>query len=197
VLVVKGRPQYDTRVGQRVGEVLEVEWVTIPQPDTDQPNISTGFVFNQVAEAARFSRLEGCWWGDAGCYFTATSGGDAGAGQVFKYDPTSATGGELTLVFESPSFAVLNSPDNICISPRGGIVLCEDGSGQNFVRGLTPGGEVFDIVGNNVNDAEWAGATWAPQGRTLFVNIQGSTSAVSSTFAATYAVWGPWESGCL
>jgi hypothetical protein len=197
VLVVKGRPQYETRVGQRVGEVLEVEWATIPNPDSDAPSISSGFVFNQVAAAARFGRLEGCWWGDAGCYFTATSGGNAGAGQVFKYTPTSADGGELVLVFESPSVQVLNSPDNITISPRGGIVICEDGDGANYVRGITPRGEVFDIVRNNVSGSEWAGACWAPQGRTLFVNMQGSTLAEGTALSGTYAIWGPWESGCL
>lgn len=197
VLVIRGAPAYDTRVGQRVGEVLAAEWVTIPRPDSDAPTISSGFVFTQVASAARFSRLEGCWWGDEGCYFTATSGGNAGAGQVFKYTPTSASGGELVLVFESPSFDVLDSPDNICISPRGGIVICEDGDGTNYVRGITPRGEVFDVVRNNVSSSEWAGACWAPQGRTLFVNMQGSTSAGSTALGGTYAVWGPWESGCL
>jgi hypothetical protein len=34
---------------------------------------------------------------------------------------------ELQLIFESPSTDVLNSPDNICVSPRGGLVICEDG----------------------------------------------------------------------
>lgn len=196
-LVVSGRPAYETRLGQRVGEALATEWATVPQPDTDAPTISSGFVFNQVASAVRFSRLEGGWWGDEGCYFTATSGGDAGAGQVFKYTPTSASGGELVLVFESPSFAVLNSPDNICISPRGGIVICEDGDGANYVRGITPRGEVFDIVRNNVSASEWAGACWAPQGRTLFVNMQGSTTVQGTALGGTYAVWGPWASGCL
>lgn len=197
VLVVKDAPGYDTRTGQTVGRAMMAVWETVPQPDSDLPNISSGFVFNQVAGAARFSRLEGCWWGDEGCYFTATSGGDAGAGQVFKYTPLLERGGELMLVFESPSFDVLNSPDNICISPRGGIVLCEDGDGANYVRGLTPRGEVFDIVRNNVSGSEWAGACWAPQGRTLFVNMQGSTSIQGTALGGTYAIWGPWESGCL
>lgn len=198
VLVVKGRPQYDTRVGQATGAVLEVEWAEIPQPDTDQPSISSGFVYSQVPEAARFSRLEGCWYGDAGIYFNATSGGDARAGQVFKYTPTSADAGELALVYESPSVGVLNSPDNICISPRGGIVICEDGAGTNYVRGITRTGEVFDLVRNNANTSEWAGACFAPGGRTLFVNIQGSTDQNNTTtLGKTFAIWGPWEKGAL
>jgi secreted PhoX family phosphatase len=83
------------------------------------------------------------------------------------------------------------------VSPRGGLIICEDGAGTNFVRGITPDGRVFDFIRNNANDSEWAGACFSPQGRTMFVNIQGSTDAASDTFAATYAIWGPWESGCL
>ncbi len=200
MLAINGKPQYDTRTGQMVGMSGEVAWVPIEQPDSEQPNISSGFVFNQgfALGGAQFSRLEGCWWGDGGVYFNATSGGDAGAGQVFKYTPGKGKdGGSITLVFESPGFDVLNSPDNICISPRGGIVICEDGSGTNFVRGITPAGQVFDLVRNNANDSEWAGACFSPQGRTLFVNIQGSTNSASSTLGQTYAIWGPWESGAL
>ena len=178
ILVVRGQPAYDTRVSQHIGMVLEVEWVDVPQPDTEVPEISSGFVYDQVPEAARFARLEGCWYGDAGVYFNATSGGDAGAGQIFKYTPDGADRGSLALVYESPSTGVLNAPDNICISPRGGIVVCEDGAGTNYVRGITPGGTVFDLARNNLDDSEWAGACFAPGGRTLFVNMQGSTDQI-------------------
>ncbi len=199
MLAVKGQPGYDTRRGQVVGQHFECEWVPIDQPDTDAPSISSGFVFNQgfPLGGARFARLEGCWWGEGGVYFNATSGGDAGAGQVFKYTPSGSDSGELVLVFESPSTSVLNSPDNICISPRGGIVICEDGAGTNYVRGINQSGQVFDLVRNNVNTSEWAGACFSPQGRTLFVNIQGSTNSASSTLGQTFAIWGPWESGPL
>jgi len=76
--------------------------------------------------------------------------------QLFKYTPAGAETGSLALVYESPSAGVLNAPDNICISPRGGIVVCEDGVGTNYVRGITPGGAVFDLARNNLNDSEWA-----------------------------------------
>jgi secreted PhoX family phosphatase len=199
MLAIKGAPKYDTRINQPVGQTFEVEWVPVPNPDSDAPNVSSGFCFDQgfANGGAQFARLEGCWYGDGGIYFNATSGGNAGAGQVWKYTPTSLNGGALVLVFESPSFDVLNSPDNICVSPRGGIVLCEDGAGTNYVRGLTPDGGIFDFVRNNINDSEWAGACFSPQGRTLFVNMQGSTDSASNVFAATYAIWGPWESGAL
>jgi secreted PhoX family phosphatase len=199
MLAVKNAPQYDTRRGQTIGQVLQAEWVPIAQPNSDAPTISSGFVFDQGFKlgGAQFARLEGCWYGDGGVYFNSTSGGEVNAGQIFKYTPTSAAGGELVMIYESPSLGVLKNPDNVCVSPRGGIVLCEDSDGTNFVRGLSQGGEVFDFVRNNINDAEWAGACFSPQGETLFVNIQGSTSSNSDTFAATYAIWGPWKSGAL
>ena len=45
----------------------------------------------------------------------------------------------------SPSADVLNAPDNICVSPRGGLVLCEDGSGREFMHGLTTDGDIFPL----------------------------------------------------
>jgi secreted PhoX family phosphatase len=112
-----------------------------------------------------FARLEGCWWGDNSVYFNATSGGAVGAGQVWQYRPTSVDGGQLVLIFESPSTSVLESPDNICVSPRGGIVLCEDGGGQQFLRGLTPQGQIFDFVATRGSASELAGAVLQPRRR--------------------------------
>ena len=198
MLAIEDAPQYDTRKGQTVGRRFACTWVDIDEPNSEAPDMDSLFVFNQgyAKGGAVFARLEGAWWGDGSVYIAATSGGDASMGQIFRYIPT-PSGGELMLVFESPSKDVLNMPDNVNVSPRGGIVLCEDGDGTNFVRGLTRDGAVFDLVRNNINDAEWAGACWAPQGRTLFVNLQGATAEASTTWGATYAIWGPWESGAL
>lgn len=198
MLAVRDVPNHDTRSGQTVGHRLACTWVDIDEPNSEAPDLDSLFVFGQghAKGGAIFARLEGAWWGDGSVYIAATSGGDAGMGQIFRYIPT-PSGGELMLVFESPGRDVLNMPDNVNVSPRGGIVLCEDGDGTNFVRGLTRDGAVFDLVRNNINDSEWAGACWAPQGRTLFVNLQGATSEASTTWGATYAIWGPWESGAL
>ena len=62
-------------------------------------------------------------------FFVSTSGaGNAGYGQVWEYVPgmTPDQGGELYLRFESPGQDVLDSPDNLNVTPRGGILLCED-----------------------------------------------------------------------
>ena len=39
---------------------------------------------------------------------------------------------------------------------------------------------------NAMDDSEFAGATFSPDGDTLFVNIQGEP-------ALTLAIWGPWR----
>jgi secreted PhoX family phosphatase len=200
MLAVRDRPRYDTSKGQTPGLVLGVHWVDIDDPDPNSDAIASLAVYNQGAAkgGARFARLEGCWSGDGGIYFHATSGGDAAAGQVWRYQPGRFLRGDrLTLVFESPSREVLEYPDNIMISPRGGIVICEDGSGVDHVRGLTPRGEIFDVARNIMNDGEFAGACFSPDGRILFVNIQGATTDAGTAPDRTLAIRGPWEKGAL
>ena len=199
MLAVRGRPNYVTASGQTVGASLEAGWVDIPDPDPAAAEANPAAVFQQgwSRGGAVFQRLEGCWYGEGNVYFNATSGGNAGAGQVWSYRPQGADGGTLTLIFESPSRDVLDSPDNLCVSPRGGLVLCEDSAGEQFLRGLTTDGKIFDFVRTAGPSAETAGACFSPNGRTLFFNIQGGTSAATTLAGGTYAIWGPWENGAL
>ena len=91
-------------------------------------------------------------------------------------------------------------PDNLCVSPRGGLVLCEDGTRNPCVHGLTADGRIFRFARNNVilsgerngiggdfRASEFAGATFSPDGKWLFFNIQ--------TPGITVAVTGPWAHG--
>lgn len=207
MLAVVDRPQYDTRTGQRAGIVLPVEWVPIADPDPDAAASSAVFDQGWAQGGAVFSRLEGAWWSDAddSAYVVCTDGGDARLGQVWQYTPGRGRGprpdgpgrgrgpaaGELRLVYESTDRNALESPDNITVSPRtGGLVLCEDGGGKDFVRGVTTRGEVFpfcELSGDN--GSEWAGATFSPDGRVLFVNLQSP--------GISYAITGPWGRGGL
>jgi secreted PhoX family phosphatase len=199
MLAVEGRPNYYTGTGQTAGATLPVRWVDIADPDPGGRPADPAVVFNQgfARGAARFARLEGCWYGDESIYFHATDGGDARMGQVWRYRPTSMDRGDLFLVFESPSADVLDSPDNITLSPRGGIVMCEDGDGEQYLRGLTPQGAIFDLGKNVLNQSEFAGACFSPDGRVLFVNIQGSTLDSGTVEGRTLAIRGPWERGAL
>jgi uncharacterized protein len=195
--------------GFAAGATFEVEWVDILDRDPPAPSFSGGTALaaqGLAAGASRFARLEGIWYGDGTMYFQSTSGGAAGRGQVWAYD----VGEErLTLVFESPGIEVLDSPDNICVSPSGNLVICEDGSGEQFLRGLTREGAIFDLArSTEVNGSEFAGACFSPDGDTLFVAQQGPTAVqddgsgkpvpVSEGAASrTYAIHGPWKAGPL
>lgn len=194
MLAVKDQPNYNTRTGQTPFQTLPVTWVDIDNPDPVNAETDSLAVFKQglAGGGAIFTRLEGAWYGDGSVFFNSTNGGNAGRGQVWRYRPRGRSGGLLTLIFESPGADVLDSPDNICVTPGGGLILCEDGSGEEFLHGLTQQGEIFKFAKNMVpgfTGSEFAGATFSPDGETLFVNIQ--------TPGITFAIWGPWEDGAL
>jgi secreted PhoX family phosphatase len=200
MLAVGGRPNLDTAQGQTVGEPLYVHWVDIDEVDPPGTALNPSAVFFQGRRqgAASFSRLEGCWYGRGSIFFHATTGGDAEAGQVWEYRPLGPDEGLLVLFFESPGRDVLDSPDNLTVSPRGGLLMCEDGWGSNYLRGLTPDGRIFDFAQNLANVNEFAGATFSPDGRTLFVNVQGDKRVGGEgVLGSTFAIWGPWERGGL
>jgi len=161
--------------------------------------------------AAGFSRLEGASYTKGEIYFTSTQGGGAaesgpelslgygnGTGQVWSYDPRQQ---RLTCRYQAPNAATLELPDNITSrDDRGAIVICEDGPGDNFIRRLGKDGSLLDVALNRLYrnapvppatepaprfGEEFAGATFSPDGATLFVNIQASQ-------AITFAIWGPW-----
>jgi uncharacterized protein len=203
MLVINNGP-YDTRADDTGTTYASTSWVTIDNPDWVPGEPST--VQQGIAKGgAVFARLEGAWYADGKVYIVSTSGGPIGQGQVFEYTPAT---GAFRVLFASPDPQVLNNPDNICVSPRGGIVLCEDGSGTEYLHGLTADGEIFRFAANNVvvpapgipgkpaiapgsyTGSEWAGSTFEPMnGSWLFVNIQ--------TPGITFAITGPWRRGSL
>jgi uncharacterized protein len=200
-----------------VGRPYRVEWVDIDEPDHDddtgnlrtrQPGLTPTAVQGQDKGAAFFNRLEGIWTdshpvggrgrGKGRLYFDATEGGAAGAGQVFEPDTRRQT---ITLIFESPSQAVLDQPDNLVIVPRtGDVFLQEDGSGEQYVRGVTREGEIFDFARTATNDTEFCGGCFDADGFTFFVSQQGDRLGANEppqgtpeSRAVTYAIYGPFE----
>ena len=203
MLAIRNTPNANLGTGLRIGSKWEVRWVRI-----DDPLATTQSCYAQGAAkgGARFSRLEGAWWGDRTGYFLSTNGGSVGEGQVFEYDPRDET---LTLIYDAPNANSVDNPDNMTVTPRGGLLLCEDAAGNNFTEGerlvgLTLHGQAFTFAMNNMNlllpyneavpaadyrQSEWAGACYSPDGRWLFVNIQ--------TPGVTFAITGPWGHGPL
>ena len=210
MLAVSNTPNYDTRTRQVVGAEMPVEWVTIDNPNPETISSTTSCFGQGFAKGgARFNRLEGVFRGDAGSmYFTSTSGGDARRGQLWHFIPGFSGGGTLVLVYESPASSALDSPDNICVTRNGAILICEDDTYSskdgdthdlasgirevNRLIGLGRDGEPFEFAVNIYNSSEFAGACFSPDGEILFVNIFGD-DAINS--ALTCAIWGPWCNG--
>jgi secreted PhoX family phosphatase len=145
--------------------------------------------------AALFARGEGVYagkdvTGQSQIHFACTSGGSAQIGQIMRYTPSRAEGSsaeqqepaKLRLFVESADSQLLDYADNITLAPWGDLIICEDRSGHrtNHVRGITPRGEIYTIARLN-EPTEFAGLCFAPDGKTMFVNLQdpGRTIAIS------------------
>lgn len=191
MLAVKNRPNLIASKQQQASVAQPVTWVDINDPDPADAGRETLAVYKQgiAAGGATFARLEGCLYGNGRIYFTSTSGGDKGLGQVWEYTPSGKDQGFLKLLFEPTDPAVLNMPDNICLTRAGNLTICEDNGVTNFIRVLNQKGELFDLAKNifeGFETREFAGVTFSPDFKTLFMNIQ--------VPGVTLAIWGPWQS---
>lgn len=220
MLKVKGEDGFDTATGQAAGASYACEWVDIGEPDPAGAPDDPAAVYGQGAEqgAANFLGLEGAFFLDGALVMSASDGGDAELGQVWRFTPDGVDGGTLDLLYESTDESVLFNPDSIVISPRGGILLCEDGDSEDspdappgYLRVLTADGRIedfcrpaiqLDLHAHNINGdpedqqpagamgySEFSGPNFTPDGRWLFVHLQYP--------GATYAITGPWERGAL
>ncbi|GIJ48361.1 hypothetical protein Val02_52470 [Virgisporangium aliadipatigenens] len=229
ILSLKGRPRTDLRERQKPGRWLPVVWRDIDDPDPDPvieaelPGATSVFAQGWAAGGAKFNRLEGVWAAERSFFIASTSGGDAkngdvnadgyaeGYGQIWEYAPGEhdGDGGQLRLAFESPGGSVLDSPDNLTVSPQGNLLICEDDAGSvdgdthplapglvdvNRLIGLTRSGRTFEFLVNRFSTSELAGACFSPDGQTLFVNVYGTADAGSGF---TAAITGPWRRGVL
>ncbi len=218
MLAVRGQPNAELAAEQPDRAIYRVEWVDIDDPAPSFPYTpgetaptTNDQALNHVGSqgraqgAAHFSRLEGAAYDDGVVYFCSTQGGGPaegsigpivggygnGHGQIWAYHTRARI---LRLLYQSPGPDVLDFPDNVTTSPRGTLVVCEDNVDDNYLRGLSRRGRLFDIALNRLvsstgverfND-EFAGSTFSPDGHTLFVNIQASAGM-------TFAIWGPWR----
>ena len=185
----------DLSEATEVGTRYKVRWVDvpdrdgIPKPTRDQPGYSDPIT--------RSRKLEGAWWGNGGAYFVASfarplEGGDgslnAHDGQVWFYDPSQRTVTLKTLFGPNPQpdkEGTFDGPDNITVSPHGGLILAEDGDGVQHLIGVTSDGHPYPLARNQISGGEFCGPTFSADGKTLFVNIQAP--------GLTLAITGPWH----
>jgi secreted PhoX family phosphatase len=208
-----------------VDATYALEWVTIANPDQNRGN-ATGpagititsaagpFVQGWTQGALRMNRGEGIWFAMGKMFVMDTSGGAVQRGTIWELDLATQV---LRCIYSSPSQLVGNMGDNLTVSPRNAILVCEDAStaatdsfgfGQRLM-GITNAGDAYIFAKNNVvlsaaqlnasnklaslqgdhRGNEFAGACFDPTGRYLFVNIQ--------TPGITFAISGPWANGPL
>ena len=167
----------DLSVAMEPGTTYKVSWVTVPDRDAGTTPTRKQFTDGTIT---RSRKLEGMWWGDGGAYFVASfariSDGSAVAhdGQVWFLDPNRHTI-ELKLRFAytpDDQNTDTDGPDNITVSPFGGVILAEDGDGVNHLVGSTDRGGAFFFARNDLNDSEFTGPNFSHDRRILFANIQ-------------------------
>lgn len=198
-MAIRDQPSLDTSNHKatpvvRTQEPLAVRWLDLEEIDAPKDDLRLrGF----RAGAAKFARNEGMWFGHNSVYFAATTGGVAKKGQLWKYVPSATEGtasendepGKLELFIEPNDGSIIENADNVTVAPWGDLIVCEDqvGAGDdiNYLLGITPAGEVYKLGRNAMGSSEVAGATFSPDGETLFVNIQNS--------GVTLAITGPWR----
>lgn len=189
----------DLSLVQEPGTVFDVRWVPIRNPNPKEGEASTR---EQAitAGAVPIPKCEGTWTDPDGSIWFVGSRGDgpnaedeedisAGehAGQIWRYNPRHQTI-ELVVIF--PKDSPFDGPDNITVGPHGYALLCTDGEDDQWLMGISEDGGTFPFALNQLNDAEFAGATFSPDGHTLYVNLQGPPGL-------TFAIWGPWRRGAL
>jgi hypothetical protein len=184
----------DLSAVQAPGQILRVRWIPVPNAD---PGAADTPVREQVVAlgATPTPKAEGIWSAPDGTIWFVSSRGDGPlaedaedrssglhSGQIWRLDPERDTI-ELIAVFAPGS--AYDGPDNITIAPHGYALACTDGEDDQWLIGINEDGSTFPFALNAFSDDEFAGATFSPDGRTLFVNIQGSP-------AMTFAIAGPW-----
>ncbi len=192
-----GRFVDDLSRATRTGTVYGVDWVDVPDRDARTTSVRKQFTTGQVTRARK---LEGMWWGDGGAYIVSSFARAESPlqhdGQVWFYDPMRRTLTLKVLLGVNPDPAAdgaFDGPDNITVSPYGGLVIAEDGEGVQHLFGATDSGRTYPIARNELNIgteeepeySEFTGVTFSPDGRTLFANIQEP--------GIMLAITGPWK----
>jgi len=182
----------DLSMATQAGTVYRVEWKDVPDRDATTTSVRQQFADDQVT---RSRKLEGAWWGEGGAYFVASFARNKDGsvnehdGQVWFYDPKAKTVTLKTIFGVNPNPDVdtdsYDGPDNMTVSPHGGIILAEDGEGIQHLVGVTDAGKTYALARNDLNDSEFTGPAFSADGKILFANLQSP--------GHVFAITGPWE----
>jgi secreted PhoX family phosphatase len=228
-LAVVGTPNADLRF-PKLCEKFQCTWVDIANPDLDGATLAVAGIGNLSASgpyrqayangAAIFGANEGCWVADGIVYFSdkrvATS--PARAGRIWALHLATMT---LEAIFVSNDILIGNSPDNIVVSPRGGLMFCEDGGANGpkgdpaavvdtmRLMGVTPQGASYVFAKHHFNfsadQLAAAGKSTALAGDRRGSEWAGSVFSPDGLWlfvnlyspGITLAITGPWARGTL
>ncbi len=166
-------------------------------------------------EVTRSKKLEGAWGDEHGVFFAASfahdgdvpAGGVIHDGQIWYLDHQRQVlvlkayfpyiaflhDGSLTLEQQkSLPTDYFDGPDNVHVTPYGGLVVAEDGDGVNGLIGWTPEEGAFRLARNDIDfdggNSEMTGPTFSPDRRLLFANVQepGHCYAIQGPFRRTF-----------
>lgn len=190
-----------------LSDVLQVEWIDVPNPTpidlsiiplplSAVTDVLGGIlpVFtatrHQVPDSTAFKGGEGIWYHDGIVYFSTK-----GDRRVWAHDPVAQT---LECIYDDDRFAepVLDSVDNIVITPGGDLVVVEDKSEANQQAvAITADGRIeplIELVGQE--GSEVTGPAFSPDGRHFYFSSQRGPGAnrTAGTAGITYCVSGPW-----
>ena len=192
----------DLSLATRVGTTYSVKWNPIPDRDARTTPTRQQLPDDQIT---RSRKLEGAWWASQGggadgayivCSFSRETDrpgvAKAHDGQVWFYDPRRSTLTLRLLFGVNPTPDVdgpFDGPDNISVSPYGGVIIAEDGQGIQHLVGATDSGRTFAVARNDFQDAtknvEFTGPVYSPDRQVLFANIQEP--------GYMFAITGPWR----
>ena len=228
-LKVKGVMNADLRMPTLCQE-FDVEWADIANPDLDSAtlasvvgNVSASGPYLQAYAngAAIFGACEGCWVANGTVFFTdkQVSSNPQRSGRIWALNLATST---LKAILVSDDITVGNSPDNLCVSPRGGVLFNEDGSssGRNAagqvvsvpaqrLMALRDDGSTYAFASNNFNfSAAELAAAGKPNGA---AGDRRNSEWCGSVFSEdgrilfanlqgpgiTFAISGPWAKGTL
>lgn len=160
-----------------------VHWLPIPDPSG--ATIPTRL---QVPETTPFAGGEGIWWiNDTVTFVTKRDH------RVWRLDPNR---GQLELVYDAladSASGVLGEPDNIVVTRRGDIYVCEDQPTEQQIVLIDRHGSVapvLQLVGQN--GSELTGIAFNPRGDRMYISSQRGTDR-GPGLGITYEISGPFN----
>ena len=194
-----------------LGTTLPVAWVPVPDPLAASVSVRKQFTYRNFATntvvtgpggaVTRSRKFEGAWWARGRAFIVTSFARGASDwseaahdGQVWSYDPQRSSL-RLEAYFphsldpDGAGADQVDGPDNITVSPWGGLWVAEDGEGTQHLVAIGGDGSPHIFARNALSGSEFTGVVFSPDGQTLFANIQdeGYVFAISGPFARSAA----------